>query len=222
MTSALVLGATGSTGAAVLERLLQSDSIEKIWVVARRKIAIPNKKVSLRLIQDFSLIKEEEHDCWKCENVVCCIGSTLKDAGSKEERYRIDHDFVLAMAKNCKLGGLTRHFHLVSSSGANSSSMFSYLKLKGDVERDLIELGFPGLSIYRPTLLRDTKRKEQRFWEDAANLLITPVNWLIPGYATTSTSDLATCILHQILNEGHGCKVLESRDIYGIANGQQK
>lgn len=79
------------------------------------------------------------------------LGTTRAKSGP-EGFYKVDHDYVVNTAKLAKAGGV-RHFHLVSSAGANPNGYFLYPKTKGQVEEELKGMGFPRLSIYRPGFL---------------------------------------------------------------------
>lgn len=103
----------------------------------------------------------------------CCLGTTRKDAGSNEQFYKVDHDYVVNFATIAKNKGV-EDFHLVSSVGAKSNSWFHYLKTKGDTERDCTNLGFKRMFIYRPGVL--TERSNPRFLEKIAGYLYSSIS----------------------------------------------
>ncbi|MEP1085850.1 MAG: oxidoreductase, partial [Algoriphagus sp.] len=104
------------------------------------------------------------------------LGTTIKQAGSKEKFYAVDHDMVLAFARWAKKLGASK-FLYVSSTGADPNSSIYYSKVKGEVERDLKAVGFDYLGIFRPSLLMGN-RSEFRFGEQAAQILMKPLIWL--------------------------------------------
>jgi len=93
----------------------------------------------------------------------CCLGTTIKRAGSKPAFYKVDHDYVAESARFSKQAGV-RHFSLVTSVGANASSNNFYLRVKGEAERTVSDLGFRSVSIFRPSIL-EAARPERRCGE---------------------------------------------------------
>ncbi|HRE18921.1 MAG TPA: hypothetical protein PLW86_17935, partial [Rhodocyclaceae bacterium] len=98
---------------------------------------------------------------WKADGVICALGTTLKLAGSQAAFRLVDHDYVLAAASLAQQAG-TPGFALNSSLGASVKASSFYLRVKGEVERDLEELGFSWLSIVRPSLLDGGPRPDSR------------------------------------------------------------
>jgi uncharacterized protein YbjT (DUF2867 family) len=93
----------------------------------------------------------------------CCLGTTIRKAGSQEAFRAIDHDAVLSFARWAKAGG-ARSFVVVSSMGADARSRVFYSRVKGETERDLAKIGFESLLVLRPSLIAGP-RKEQRIGE---------------------------------------------------------
>ena len=108
--------------------------------------------------------------------MLCCLGTTRRDAGSAARFREIDHDYVLNAARVARAAGV-RHWSYVSSSGADANSFFLYMKTKGQTEEDLKALGFPVTTIWRPGMLG--RGSKARFWERV-------VGWVAP------TLDVAT------------------------------
>ena len=111
----------------------------------------------------------------------CCLGTTLRAAGSQEAFRAVDHGMVLAFARACRAAGVTQ-FHAVSAMGASLRSPFFYSRVKGEAERDLQALGFPTLVLYRPGLI-DGERAERRPGEGAALAFGRALRPLLPGNA---------------------------------------
>ena len=107
--------------------------------------------------------------------VFCCLGSTIKQAGSQAAFRVIDHDLVLTAASAAKAAG-AGHFLVISALGADPASGVFYNRVKGEMERDLQQLGLAKLSIFRPSLLAGS-RQEFRFGERLGLLLA----WLLPA-----------------------------------------
>lgn len=147
---AIVIGATGAVGKDLVEELLSRREYEKIITFTRRPLDIKSEKIESYII-DFDRPSDWAH-LVKGDVLFSALGTSLKQAGSKEAQYRIDHDYQLSFAKAARENGVP-HVVLVSSLGANRSSSIFYLKLKGLIERDVEALQFPQLSILRPPSL---------------------------------------------------------------------
>lgn len=146
----IVIGATGAVGKDLVEELLSRREYEKIITFTRRPLDIKSEKIESYII-DFNRPSDWAH-LVKGDVLFSALGTSLKQAGSKEAQYRIDHDYQLSFAKAARENGVP-HVVLVSSLGANRSSSIFYLKLKGLIERDVEALRFPQLSILRPPSL---------------------------------------------------------------------
>lgn len=147
---AIVIGATGAVGKDLVEELLSRREYEKIITFTRRPLDIKSEKIESYII-DFDRPSDWAH-LVKGDVLFSALGTSLKQAGSKEAQYRIDHDYQLSFAKAARENGVP-HVVLVSSLGTNRSSSIFYLKLKGLIERDVEALQFPQLSILRPPSL---------------------------------------------------------------------
>lgn len=108
---------------------------------------------------------------------LCTLGTTRAQAGSAAKFFRVDHDYVLGCAQRLREAG-TRHFSYMSSQGSNADSSLLYPRTKGLVERELIALGFPRVSIFRPGLLLTPRDSETRVGEAIAQAIYP--NFLMP------------------------------------------
>lgn len=163
--NAIVIGATGEVGKAIVKELVKRSQFEKVTLIVRRQVELPTdenyRKVEQKLV-DFEKLSESA-DAFKGHQIgFSALGTTRAKAGA-EGFYRVDHDYVVETAKLTKEGGC-KHFHLISSGGANKNSSFLYMKTKGEADDDVSKLGFERLSIYRPGLLL-VKREESRTFE---------------------------------------------------------
>jgi uncharacterized protein YbjT (DUF2867 family) len=164
MKTAIIAGSTGLVGSALLSQLLIDTDFEAIIIFVRKPIDKKHQKLSYVLV-DFENIEAQPKQL-SATHAFCCLGTTIKKAGSKDVQYRIDHDYVLAFAKACKAIGV-KSFTVVSSLGADAQSKNFYLNTKGIMEADLIKIGFENLHILRPSLLLG-KRNEFRLGEKIA------------------------------------------------------
>ena len=149
MKTALILGATGQVGQALLHQALEHPEIVRVVAPSRRPL--PSHSKLENPVVDFDRLPEDA-PWWKADFAVCALGTTLRQAKSRAGFYRVDHDYVLAAAGLTRRAG-TPTFCLVSSLGANPLSRVFYLRVKGETERDLSALGFASLTIARPSLL---------------------------------------------------------------------
>jgi hypothetical protein len=196
MNIALISGTSGLIGMQLLHQLLKSNSFDYIISVGRRTLALKDPKLiqisgDLSKIQDWDwqneinskslggeyqeLVKAIENE--NCEiSAFCSLGTTIKNAGSKERFFEIDHDLVIGFANWVKSLG-AKSFHYVSATGADADSSIFYNKVKGQTEQDLEKIGFDRLKIYQPSLLLGN-RSEFRFGEQVATILMKPLVWL--------------------------------------------
>ncbi|WP_436873041.1 nucleoside-diphosphate sugar epimerase [Acinetobacter haemolyticus] len=162
---AIVIGATGLVGQALVSELQQSDSFETITVVVRKKLDTLDSysKVNQLMIEDFLLLNDEDVNTYT--HAFSCLGSTIKKAGSKEAFYAIDYEINAHFADLIQDKNI--HFLIVSALGANANSPVFYNKVKGELEDYVKSLSIFKLSIFQPSLLIG-KRSDVRLLEDMA------------------------------------------------------
>lgn len=155
--NAIVIGATGEVGKAIVKELVKRTQFEKVTLIVRRQMDLPSpetdenyRKIEQKIV-DYEKLSESA-DAFKGHQVgFSALGTTRAKSGA-EGFYRVDHDYVVETAKLTKEGGC-KHFHLISSGGANKNSSFLYFKTKGEADDDVSKMGFERVSIYRPGLL---------------------------------------------------------------------
>ena len=147
---ALVLGATGSTGKELVKLLLNDSSFENVSIFVRIVPNIKNKNLKVYKI-DFSRL-EDYKDLIYGDVLFSALGTTLKDAKSKSQQYLVDYTYQYKFAKMAIENGV-KYYSLVSSVGSNKNSLFFYPKMKGNLEEDIIKLGFKKTYIFQPPLL---------------------------------------------------------------------
>ena len=147
---ALVLGATGATGKELVKLLLNDSSFEKVSIFVRNIPNIKNKKLKVYKIDFLKL--EDYKDLIYGDVLFSALGTTLKDAKSKSQQYLVDYTYQYKFAKMAIENGV-KYYSLVSSVGSNKNSLFFYPKMKGNLEEDIIKLGFKKTYIFQPPLL---------------------------------------------------------------------
>ena len=153
--NALVIGATGATGQEIVSQLLENDSFNSVSIFVRKDPNITYSKLKTYVI-DFSKL-EEYKELIKGDVLFSCLGTTLRDAGSKEKQYLVDYTYQYEFAKIASDNGVPI-YSLISSTGANENSPFFYPKIKGKLEEAVKKLPFKTIQIFQPpTLIRQKK-----------------------------------------------------------------
>lgn len=154
---ALVIGATGATGTDLVKQLLNDPDYEEVNVFVRKPLETENPKLKNHLV-DFDK-PAEWRDLVQGDVAFSCLGTTLKNAGSKEAQRKVDYDYQYNFAKTAKENGVEDYI-LVSSYGASPKSKIFYSKMKGDLEESVKNLHFNKITIFQPGMLerKDTER----------------------------------------------------------------
>ena len=203
--NAALAGGTGLIGSFLTQFLSEDSDFETVQFLSRRKVDLAEKH---QVIDFFEMLSLTNIDVG-----FCALGTTMAAAGSKEAFYRIDYDLVLEFSKSCKLAG-AKTFVLVTSVGANPKSSNFYLKVKGDVEKAVEEIGFERLVILRPSMLLGP-RKEHRFGELLGKKLMCIIDPIMVGpmdkYRGINAASVARAMINSI--DGSGTDVLENAAI---------
>jgi len=176
MRAAIVVGATGLTGTSLVEQLCENDEYVSVTVIARRAPAFTHPKLEVKIRNLDTL---EEKDIELAHELYCCLGTTIKKAGSREQFEKVDFEYPLTIASLAKKRGIP-HMLVITAMGANEKSPFYYNRVKGKLEHDLMELGLQRLSIIRPSLLIG-EREEFRLGEKAGEKVLKLVKPLLVG-----------------------------------------
>lgn len=166
-----VVGATGLVGRETVDALLADQTFARVVTFVRKPSGKAHPKLVERVV-DFEKL-EAAFDDARCDAAVCCLGTTIKVAGSKQQFKRVDHDYPLAFARAAKSKGATQ-LAIVTALGSDAKSLVFYNQVKGQVEEALASLGFASLSIARPSLLlgeRDELRIGERVFAPFSKLL---------------------------------------------------
>jgi uncharacterized protein YbjT (DUF2867 family) len=209
MATLLLVGATGLVGREVLRLALADPRVKHLSAPTRRPLAAHSHLTNPQA--DFDALQADA-PWWKADAVICTLGTTIKKAGSKEVFHRIDHGYPLAVARLARAHG-TRGFALVSSTGADPHARSFYLRIKGELERDLDSCGFPSLTLVRPSLIGG-RREESRPAERFAMLAMTALRPIIPRrYRMVPAESIARTLLEAALAAVPGRHVIESESI---------
>ena len=157
----LILGATGLVGRNALAQALARPAITQV-IAPTRKPLTKHDKLTNPVSEDLELLLADVGR-FRPDAAICATGTTINKAGSKKAFRSVDHDLPLAFAQFAHQAG-TQNFALVSAMGASVDSSFFYTKVKGELERDVREIGFTSLTILRPGII-EGDREEVRFAE---------------------------------------------------------
>jgi len=167
---AFIVGATGLIGGYCLQALLDDPNYSEVVALVRKPILKTNHKLKI-VITRFSNLENELSNT-NADDVYCCLGTTIKKAGSQEAFQQVDFSLVISLADLMKKQG-AEQFLVISSMGADPNSKVFYSRVKGEMEQALQQLDYPCLRIIRPSLLLGP-REEFRLGEKIG-VLLTPV-----------------------------------------------
>ncbi len=200
----LLAGATGLTGEHLLDRLLNEPTVSRVLAPSRRPLA-EHPHLENPLGEFNSLLPTLGG---RVDIAFCCLGTTIKQAGSQEAFRAVDKDMVVAFAKRARELG-ARHLLVISAVNADPKSSIFYSRVKGETEAALKDQGWPQLTIARPSLLLG-EREGQRLVEQLA----APIAKLIPGkYGGIEACTLARAMWRLALEEQDGVRVVESDEL---------
>jgi len=207
--TALLAGATGLVGGHVLDQLLADDTWSRVVTVGRRTTPLRHDKLEQRVL-DLGAI-EAQGDLPRADDIFCCLGTTIRQAGSQAAFRRVDHDFVVGLARAGLRIGVTQ-FLLVSAIGADPESRVFYSRVKGEAEAGVRKLPYRAVQIFRPGLLLG-ERSEFRLGERIAMLVTPLLQPLLAGplrrYRSIKASDVARAMVRIAREAPRGPNVWE-------------
>ena len=186
-------------------------------MLVRRPFNRDNPKLEKKLVDfndnDSLLVALDNSDI-----VFCSIGTTQKKVKGDKEAYRkIDYDIPVHAARFCKMTGC-KTFVFVSSVGANSKSNNFYLKLKGEVEDAVKEVGVESVHIMRPSMLLGN-REEFRFGEKIGSPLMKAFSFLLPSkFKPIEATDVVKAMIAASKENKRGFFVYEYNEIRKLNN----
>jgi uncharacterized protein YbjT (DUF2867 family) len=172
MKHAIVIGATGMVGKQLIIQLLDSTDYSKITSLSRKKLHIFHHKFNEYII-DFEELSNYTH-LINGDVLFSTLGTTKAKSKTKETQFKVDFHYQLQIAKLANSNGI-QSYVLVSSAGANSSSLNFYLRMKGQLEDEIRQLTFTNITILQPGQI-DGKRNESRTMEKLALYIMYVLN----------------------------------------------
>ena len=148
MHLSIIAGSSGLVGNNILNQLCEDN--HNVIAISRKPISGLHPKTTELVIDFESFLIDGSLPA--CNHVFICLGTTMKIAGNKNNFRRVDFDYSLDIAKKAFESG-AKKLTLISSGGADSSSKNFYLRVKGELEDAIINIGFESVNIFRPGFL---------------------------------------------------------------------
>lgn len=209
--TALLIGATGLVGSEILNYALHDVRFSRIRIFIRRSTGLTHPKLEEKLV-DFEKLAEWRNDI-RGDVLFSALGTTIAQVGTREAQRLVDYDYQLRVAQAAKLNGVNNYV-LVSAPHADPKSKIAYTKMKGDLERDVMKLGFPKITIIRPGLLKGL-RAQKRFFEQNAGKILNFIP-TIPGLESikpVSGKLVAHACVESACCEFQGQRILNPKDV---------
>lgn len=210
---ALIFGSTGAVGQHVLRQTLTNSSFDLVRTIGRREQEIQSEHHEHYCI-DFDAL-DKASDLIKGTHLFYCIGTTIKQAGSKETFKKIDFHYGKQIAAIAYKNAI-QHFALVSSIGADSSASSFYLKIKGMLENEIKQLDFQATHIVQPSFL-DSRNSDFRIGESIGIPIIKFANFItfnsLKNYKPIDVSVVAAALIQSSLKNIDGLNILRGDEI---------
>ena len=216
MKTAIVLGATGLTGRILLKHLLKDDRYSRIKVFSRRTMDDAHPKLEVHVLDLFELEKAGEE--FKADEIFCCVGTTKAKTPDLEVYRKVDHGIPVAAAKLAKKNFIPTVL-IISALGVDPDSRFFYNRIKGEMERDVLQEKVPNTYFFQPSLITGD-REEKRGFESFFKKLMKVGNHVLVGplekYRSIHPDTIARAMI-SVANNGYPETRIESDKIKTIA-----
>lgn len=216
-----MIGATGLVGNACLQQLLASPYYDRVTVVVRRPLSLSHHRLSCLVLPNFDDLATLAPKL-VARDVYCCLGTTIRQAGSQAAFRHTDYDYALQFAQ-LTLAHQAQQFLLVSAMGADARSSIFYNRVKGELEAALKKMNIPALHILQPSLLLGNRSQQPARTSEALAQWLFPrlnpimVGWLRP-YRAISCTAVATALVRLAQRQQKGIFTYPSDQIQAIAN----
>ncbi|MEE2876603.1 MAG: oxidoreductase [Candidatus Neomarinimicrobiota bacterium] len=211
--SALVLGASGLVGSEILQLCLRSDVYDQVIVPVRSPLGIDHHKLSEKVIK-FDMPPWE--DLFPVDHVYCCLGTTIKKAGSQANFRKVDYDYPMAFAIAAKKWH-SAVFSVVTASGSNTKSNFFYNRVKGELEENLKKLTLNSTLVFQPSLLVGD-RNEFRLGEKIGKGVAMLTSWMTPlSLRAVKGKSVAKAMVVETCSASSGFNIISNKAIHNIA-----
>ena len=212
---AIVIGATGATGKYLVQELINDHNFNEVIVLVRRASFSPQPKLK-EVVVDFNQL-ENYKEYFSADIAFSVMGTTLKDAGSKEAQWKVDYEYQYEFAKLCAAQNVNT-FVLLSAIGATPTSSIFYTRMKGELEVAIQQLNFEKLLIFRPASLK--RPNSNRFSEKLMTAIAERLNSisLFKNYHVIHVKDLAKALIEGAKKYDKGIHFIEVKSILKLFN----
>ncbi|RZI87858.1 MAG: NAD-dependent epimerase/dehydratase family protein [Microbacterium sp.] len=202
--TALIAGASGLVGSHLLELLLADEHWDRVVSVGRRTLDVVHPRLEQRVV-GFPQIG----DVPAADDVFCCLGTTIKVAGSQDAFRAVDHDAVVALAAAAHRAGATQFLH-VTALGASAGSRIFYNRVKGETERDVAASGIPTTVAFRPSMIDGHRPDANRPGETIGLVAMRAVGPLLGRLRPNRASDIARAMVREAKAGTPGHRVVDA------------
>jgi uncharacterized protein YbjT (DUF2867 family) len=218
---ALIAGASGLTGSYCLDFLLNEREYSQVISVGRKNLQKQHPKLKQIIADPVKEGPDQISDLLQdieFHDVFCCLGSTMKKAGSKDRFMKVDFDYPVLLANIAKIKGAFG-FHVVSAMGADKKSFFFYNRVKGMMEEAIMKLEIPNTNILRPSII-DGERTETRTGEKIGLMIAKIISPLLLGplkkYKPTKAKAIGYALVEMAARGIKGLTILDSEQIENL------
>lgn len=205
----MIFGGSGLTGKKITRILLSDKRYEQVILLLRKPMDFIHQNLE-QIPFDFD---SNDYVFPQVDEVIVCLGTTMKAAGSEANFRKVDHDYIVKIARQAHKQGIKR-FALISAIGADKNSRFFYNRVKAETEEVIKNIGFEVCLIFQPSLLVGV-RKEARLKEDISGLVMSVFSFLLPNNYKPVNSKVVAISIHKYLNDENvtGTQIIKSGEI---------
>jgi uncharacterized protein YbjT (DUF2867 family) len=212
--SALLAGASGLVGSRCLKRLLIEPAYTRVITLSRRPLPHEDPRLEQHVVE-FDRLGRVGFEFPRAADVFCCLGTTMRQAGSEAAFRQVDFTYVVSLA-SLALGAGAKQFLLVSSLGASPTSRIFYSRVKGETEAAVTALPFEGRQIFRPSILVG-ERAERRAGESLGSAVMRGTAFAMVGplrkYRPIAAATVAEAMVRVAFRAPRGINIYESDEI---------
>ncbi len=220
--TALVLGASGLVGGHLLELLLDDDAWHRVIAPGRRPLDTEHAKLEAPVV-DFERLGDHR-DLFAVDDVFCCLGTTIKKAGSQDAFRQVDFVYPFEAARLAAEHN-AKQYLLVSAIGARRTAHSFYSRVKGEIEDAIARLPFESYHVLRPSLLlgdRDEVRVAERLAIGFSQALLFLMIGPLQRYRPIHARQVAQALVNIAQAESAGHHVYPSDRLRTLARTQHR
>lgn len=189
------------------------ETFDDVVALARRPLGFTHPRLETRVVE-FDAI-EAALQGQTAKVAICCLGTTIAQAGSRQNFRRVDYDYVLGFARAARVAGVD-HFLVVSSVGASPNALTFYSRVKGEMESALAEVGFAALTIARPSLLLGDRDKSRLGEKLAAPF----AKWLPSSIRGIEGETVARALARLAIESSGGVRIVPSGELQALGRSR--